>query len=183
MKVGNFVRAGDVAPLATINQIAPIYVSFALPQRTLADVRHALGAESALVEALVPGERRSATGQLSMIENAVDSSTGMVTMRATMDNPDQILWPGALVTARLTLRVEEAVVLPSIAVLTGQAGNYVYVVKDNVANVRPVTVARTDSSETVISEGLQGGETVVSNGQLLLNNGTKVAPRAAKVGS
>ena len=77
VKVGNFVRAGDVAPLATINQIAPIYVSFALPQRTLADVRHALGAESALVEALVPGERRSATGQLSMIENAVDSSTGM----------------------------------------------------------------------------------------------------------
>src|SRR5205807_353005 len=143
----------------------------------------ALAAESTTVEAIVPGAPRSARGQLTMIDNAVDTSTGMVTMRATMDNPDQILWPGALVTVRLTLRVEEAVVLPSIAVLTGQAGNYVYVVKDNVANVRGVTVARTDSSQTVISAGLEGGETVVSNGQLLLNNGTKVAPRAAKVGS
>src|SRR5438477_5709648 len=82
VKVGNFVRAGDAAPLATINQMAPIYASFALPQRTLVGVRQALAAESTTVEAIVPGAPRSAKGQLTMIDNAVDTSTGMVTMRA-----------------------------------------------------------------------------------------------------
>lgn len=183
VKVGNFVRATDAAPLATIHQIAPIYVLFSVPQRSFSDVRHALAAETATVEAVVPGESRRPTGQLTMIDNTVDSTTGMVAMRATMDNSDQILWPGALVTMRLTLRVEEAVVLPSAAVLTGQSGNYVFVVENDTASVRPVTVARTDESETVISRGLEGGETIVTNGQLLLNNGTKVAPRDAKVGS
>jgi multidrug efflux pump subunit AcrA (membrane-fusion protein) len=74
-------------------------------------------------------------------------------------------------------------VLPAAAVLTGQQGTYVYLVSDNVAAVRPVTVARTDGAETVISAGLQGGETVVTNGHLLLGNGTKVSPREAKAGS
>jgi membrane fusion protein, multidrug efflux system len=146
-------------------------------------VRAALAAETASVEAIVAGEKRRPTGLLTMIENTVDPATGMITMRATFDNADQVLWPGALVTMRLTLRYEEGVVVPSSAVLTGQAGKYVYVVKDNVANVQRVTVARTDENETVISEGLAGGESVVVNGHLLLNNGTKVAPREVKAGS
>jgi RND family efflux transporter MFP subunit len=183
VKVGNFVRAMDVAPIATINQIAPIYVAFAVPQRNLPDVRAALAAETATVEAIVAGEKRRPTGQLTMIENAVDSATGMVTMRATMDNADQVLWPGALVTMRLTLRYEEGVVLPTRAVLTGQAGKYVYVVKDNVAHVQHVTVAWGNETETVVSEGLAGGESVVTNGQLQLNNGTKVSAREPKAGS
>jgi RND family efflux transporter MFP subunit len=118
-----------------------------------------------------------------MIENTVDPTTGMITMRATFDNADQVLWPGALATMRLILRYEEGVVVPNSAVLTGQAGTYVYLVKDNVANVQRVTVARNNENETVISEGLSGGETVVVNGHLLLNNGTKVSPREAKAGS
>jgi RND family efflux transporter MFP subunit len=118
-----------------------------------------------------------------MIENAVDSATGMVTMRATMDNADQVLWPGALVVMRLTLRYEEGVVVPTTAVLTGQAGKYVYVVKDNVAHVQHVTVAWGNETETVVSDGLAGGESVVTNGHLQLNNGTKVSPRDAKAGS
>jgi membrane fusion protein, multidrug efflux system len=183
VKAGNFVRAMDLVPLATINQIAPIYVAFAVPQRNLPDVRAALAAETASVEAIVAGDKRRPTGQLTMIENAVDSATGMVTMRATFDNADQVLWPGALATMRLTLRYEEGVVVPTAAVLTGQAGKYVYVVKDNTASVQPVTVARGNENETVVSEGLAGGESVVTNGHLLLNNGTKVAPREAKAGS
>jgi membrane fusion protein, multidrug efflux system len=183
VKVGNFVRAMDVNPIATINQIAPIYVAFAVPQRNLPDVRQALAAETATVEAIVPGDKRRPTGQLTMIENAVDPTTGMVTMRATMDNADQILWPGALVTMRLTLRFEEGVVLPAAAVLTGQKGTYVFVVNDNTARVQQVTVARMTETEAVISQGLEGGETVVTNGHLLLTDGTKVAPRDAKVGS
>jgi multidrug efflux pump subunit AcrA (membrane-fusion protein) len=94
-----------------------------------------------------------------------------------------VLWPGALATMRLTLRYEDGVVVPTAAVLTGQAGTYVFVVKDNVASVQRVTVARTNESETVVSDGLTGGESVVTNGHLLLNTGTKVAPREAKAGS
>ena len=183
VKVGNFVRATDAAPLATINQIAPIYVSFAVPQRNLADVRNALAAETASVEAIVAGDKRHPSGLLTMIENTVDPTTGMITMRATFDNADQVLWPGALATMRLTLRYEEGVIVPPAAVLTGQAGPYVYVVKDKTAHVQHVTVARTNENETVISDGLAGDESVVINGHLLLNNGTKVAPREAKAGS
>jgi membrane fusion protein, multidrug efflux system len=183
VKAGNFVRATDATPLATINQIAPIYVSFAVPQRSLADVRSALAAETATVEAIVPGEKRRPTGVLTMMENTVDPTTGMITMRATFDNADHVLWPGALATMRLTLRYEEGVVVPAAAVLTGQAGTYVYVVKDNVANVQHVKLARTNENDAVVSEGLAGGESVVTNGHLLLNNGTKVAPRQAKAGS
>jgi membrane fusion protein, multidrug efflux system len=183
VKVGNFVRATDAAPLATINQIAPIYVSFAVPQRNLADVRNALAAETASVEAIVAGDKRRPSGLLTMIENTVDPTTGMITMRATFDNADQVLWPGALATMRLTLRYEEGVIVPTAAVLTGQAGPYVYVVKDKTAHVQHVTVARTNENETVISDGLAGDESVVINGHLLLNNGTKVAPREAKAGS
>lgn len=183
VKVGNFVRAMDVAPLATINQIAPIYVAFGVPQRNLSEVRAALAAGTASVAAIVAGDKRRPTGELTMIENTVDPTTGMVTMRATFDNADQVLWPGALATMRLTLRYEEGVVVPTPAVLTGQAGTYVYVVKDNVATVQRVTVARNNENEAVVSNGLAGGESVVVNGQLLLNNGTKVAPREAKVGS
>ena len=183
VKVGNFVRATDAAPLATINQIAPIYVSFAVPQRNLADVRNALAAETASVEAIVAGDKRRPSGLLTMIENTVDPTTGMITMRATFDNADQVLWPGALATMRLTLRYEEGVIVPPAAVLTGQAGPYVYVVKDKTAHVQHVTVARTNENETVISDGLAGDESVVINGHLLLNNGTKVAPRKAKAGS
>ncbi len=183
VKVGNFVRAGDVAPLATINQIAPIYIAFAVPQRNLAEVRQAFAAEGATVEAIVPGDERRARGQVTMIDNTVDPTTGMVTMRATMENADEVLWPGALVTTVLTLRVEEAVSVPSTAVLVGQSGNYVYVVNDGAALVRPVTVSRVIDNETVIAKGLDGGETVVTAGQLLLSNGTKVAPRGPKSGS
>ncbi len=183
VKTGNFVRAGDAVPLATINQIAPIYVSFSVPQRNLADVRQALAGESATVEATIPGETTHPVGQLTMIDNTVDPATGMVAMRATMDNADQLLWPGQLITARLTLRDIEAVIVPATAMQTGQAGPYVFVVKDNVAGVRPVTVSRVDDTEAVIEKGLEGGETIVTMGQLLLTNGTKVAPRPPKAGS
>ena len=184
LKVGNFVRAGsDTVQLATINQIAPIYLSFGVPQRLLPNIREAVEARTAKVEAIILGQSGRAQGEVTMIDNTVDQTTGMVTIRATMPNADQILWPGALVTVQLTLRVENAVVVPSVAVQVGQSGNFVFVVKDNTAQVRPVKVARVIDSESVIGEGLQAGETVVVDGQLLLNNGTSVSVRGPKAGS
>lgn len=183
VKVGNFVRTSDAAPLAIINQITPIYVNFSAPQRSLPPIRKALGDATASVRAGVPGDPKIATGRLTMIDNNIDPATGMVAMRATMDNPDQVLWPGALVDTKLTLREEDAIVIPAAAIQTGQAGNYVFVVKDDTAAVRPVKVARTNAAEAVLESGLEPGEVVVTNGQLLLTNGTKVSTREMKVGS
>src|SRR5882757_2502312 len=180
VKVGNFVRQADLIPLATIIQTAPIYVTFSLPQGYLPDLRQALANESATIEAVIPGEPRRANGQVTMIENSVDAPTGMVPVRATMPNDDELLWPGTLVTVRLTFREEEAVTVPSTAVQVSQSGTYVFVVDDGVAKVQPVTVARVSESDSVIASGLAGGETVVTNGQLQLSNGTKVAPRGPK---
>jgi membrane fusion protein, multidrug efflux system len=182
VKVGNSVRQADTAPLATIIQTAPVYVTFALPQGYLPDLRQALANESASIEAVIPGEARRAAGQVTMIENSVDMPTGTVPVRATMPNRDELLWPGTLVTVQMTFREEEAVTVPSVAVQVSQTGTYVFVVKDDMASVVPVTVARVFGAESVLSSGLEGGETVVTNGQLLLSDGTKVAVRESKAG-
>ena len=181
VKVGNFVRQADTAPMATINQMAPVYVTFTVPQKVLPEIRQALAAQTATIEAIIPGNQKHAGGQVTMIENTVDPATGMVTIRATMPNSDELLWPGTLVTTELTLRIEPAVVVPSNAVQVSQTGSFVFVVKDNVAKVQPVKVERTVGELSVIGNGLSGGETVVTDGQLLLSNGTRVNPRNAKV--
>jgi multidrug efflux pump subunit AcrA (membrane-fusion protein) len=161
VKVGNLVRAGDSVP----------------------PIRRAMGDGTARVDAGIPGDAKAAGGRLTMIDNNVDFTTGMVAMRATMDNADQVLWPGALVDTKLTLREEDAVVVPAAAIQTGQAGNFVFVVKDDTATARPVKVARINTAEAVLESGVEAGELVVTNGQLLLTTGTKVAPREMKVGS
>ena len=108
VKVGNFVRQADTAPLATIIQTAPVYVTFALPQAYLPELRQALANETATVEAVIPGDPRRAAGQVTMIENTADTPTGTVPVRATMPNADELLWPGTLVNVQMTFRVEEA---------------------------------------------------------------------------
>jgi multidrug efflux system membrane fusion protein len=181
VKVGNFVRQADTTPMATINQMAPVYVTFTVPQKLLPDIRQALAAKTATIEAMIPGETKRAPGQVTMIENTVDPATGLATIRATMPNEDETLWPGTLVTVGLTLRTEDAVVVPSAAVQVSQSGSFVFVIRDNIAKVQKVEVARTVGEQSVIGNGLNGGETVVTDGQLLLSEGTQVNPRAAKV--
>jgi membrane fusion protein, multidrug efflux system len=182
VKLGNFVRSADLQPMAVINQMSPVYVTFTIPQKNLPDIRHALAAETANVEIIVPGESKHATGVVTMVENAVDTTTGMATVRATMPNEDELLWPGTLVRAQITLRNENTVAVPAAAVQVSQSGPFVYVVKDRKAVVQPVKVARTVGNETVISEGLLGGETVVTDGHLLLTNGATVTVRERKAG-
>lgn len=178
VKIGNFVRVADGQPIATINQVAPVYVSFTIPQRVLPEVRRALATADASIEAIVPGEERRAQGAVTMIENAVDSATGMAMIRATMPNADELLWPGTLVTARLTLRTEESIAVPAAAVQVSQQGTFVYVVGDGTARVRPVKVSRTQGGDTILESGLLGGEAVVTDGHLQLSDGARVAPRA-----
>jgi RND family efflux transporter MFP subunit len=183
VKVGNFVRSADIVPIATINQIAPIYVTFAVPQGSLPELREALAEGDAPVEAMVPGEQQHARGGVAMIENTVDPTTGMVTVRAKMPNNDELLWPGALVSVQTTVRVEDNIVVPSDAVQVSQQGSFVYVVRDNVATVRPVMVARVLGDDTVIGSGLDEGDVVVVDGHLQLTNGARVAVRAPKAGT
>jgi multidrug efflux system membrane fusion protein len=183
LKVGNVVHQSDATPIATIIQTAPVYVTFGVPQGSLAELRAALANESANIEAIIPGDPRKASGQVTMVENSVDPTTGTVPVRATMPNTDEILWPGTLVTVQLSFREEDAVVVPSVAVQAGQEGAYVFVIKDGVASVQPVKVARSIEQETILASGLNGGETVVTEGQLLLRTGTKVSAREVKTGS
>jgi multidrug efflux system membrane fusion protein len=183
VKVGNFVRQADVAPLATIIQVAPVYVTFTVPQRSLQEIRQAVSQETGTVEAFVHGAAKPASGQITMIENSVDMATGMATIRATMPNTDEMLWPGTLVTTQVTLRVEDAFVVPSVAVQVSQTGSFVFVIKNDVAHVQPVTVDRAISGESVITSGLTGGETVVTDGHLLLTNSARVTVRERKAGS
>jgi multidrug efflux system membrane fusion protein len=183
VKVGNFARQADLIPLATIVQSAPVYVTFALPQRSLPDLRQALTNETAMIEAVAPGDPRRAQGHVTMIENTVDAVTGTVPVRATMSNNDEMLWPGTLVTVQLSFREEESVVVPPTAVQVSQTGSFVFVVTNGVANVRPVKVARVIDGQAVIESGLEGGEVVVTVGHLQITEGSRVSARQPKAGS
>jgi membrane fusion protein, multidrug efflux system len=183
VKVGNFVRPADTAPLAVINQMAPVYVTFAIPQSVLVDLREAMAKADSKVIATIPGHQRSEDGKVAMVENTVDSTTGMVTVRGIMNNENETLWPGTLVNTKLVIRAEEAVTVPTSAVQRSQNGNFVFVMKDGKAHVQPVNVSRTFQGTSVLATGLTGGEDVVVDGQLLLSEGTPIAPRAAKAGA
>ena len=183
VKVGNFVRPADTAPLAIINQMAPVYVTFAIPQRVLVDLREAMAVGESSVVATIPGHQQSEQGKVAMVENSVDSTTGMVTVRGIMNNERETLWPGILVATKLIIRTENSVVVPTVAVQRSQSGNYVFVVRDGVAKVQPVKVDRTFQGTSVIAEGLSGEENVVIDGQLLLSDGSRVEPRARKTGA
>jgi multidrug efflux system membrane fusion protein len=179
VKVGNFVRPADTAPMASIIQTAPIYVSFPVPQRNLPAIREAIAAETATVQASIPGDSKHAEGAVTMIENTVDAATGTAMIRATMPNKDELLWPGTLVNARMTLRVEDAVTVPSNAVSISQTGNFVFLVEDGKAKVQPIVVERQAGDVSIIASGLTGGETVVTDGQAFLSNGTRVRVQGA----
>jgi RND family efflux transporter MFP subunit len=169
--------------MATINQTTPVYVTFTVSQKELPDIRKALAAETASIEATVPGESRRANGAVSMIENTVDAGTGMVAVRATMPNTEELLWPGTLVSVSVTLREDESVTVPSSAVQISQAGTFVFVVKDGKASVRPVKVARTVGQDTALASGVEAGEVVVTDGFLLLTDGARVQPRQPRPGA
>jgi multidrug efflux system membrane fusion protein len=183
VKAGNIARQADTTALATINQVAPIYVSFAVPQRNLPDVRAAIAAETASLVAVVPGSGARETGQVTMVENTVDPATGMATIRATMPNDKEVLWPGTLVNTALTLRAEDRITIPATALQLNQSGSFVFVVKDNAVTDRPVKIERTVDGVSVVESGLEEGEVVVTDGQLLLSNGTKVTVRTGKAQS
>ena len=174
---GNLVRTTDTTPLVVINQLSPIYVTFPVPESSLADLRRYQAAGSLRIDARVPDEAGPAEhGVISFIDNTVDRSTGTIKVKGTFQNAARRLWPGLFVDVVLTLETEpHAIVVPSRAVQDAPQGKYVYVVKlDRTVESRPVTIARTIGDRTVIAAGLATGETVVTDGHLRLVPGKQV---------
>jgi multidrug efflux system membrane fusion protein len=178
---GNVMKANDIT-LAVINQISPIYVTFAVPEQELPEIRRRARAEQLHVQVATAHDPAAPiTGDLSFIDNTVNPATGTVLLKALFHNADEALWPGQFVDVALTLAVERnAVVVPAAAVQTGQQGPYVFVVgQDLSAAVRPVEVGHRFNEELIVEKGLQPGETVVTDGQLRLAPGMKVQVKNA----
>ena len=176
VKPGNVVEANKTE-LVQINQIAPVYVSFAVPEQNLPRIRAQQAQAPLLTQALIPGESSAAiSGQLTFIDNKVDAASGTIRLKATFANSDRRLWPGQFINIVLFIVTERnAVVAPASAVQSSQKGSFVFVVKpDMTVEQRLVTVGRTVGDQSVISQGLAAGETVVTDGQLRLVPGALI---------
>ena len=184
-KAGTTLRVGDntaTAVLATINQVDPIFVSFAIPQVFLTDLRAAMAKGGVKVNAVIDDDHKQ-SGVIGFIENTVDPNTGTVTAKARIANANEGLWPGQFVKVEVVLGIEsDALSVPAAAVQLGAQGPYVFVIKDgNTAELRPIGFKRTQYGESVIGSGLKAGESVVIDGQLRLVNGASVAVRQPEV--
>ncbi|MEN9709251.1 MAG: hypothetical protein RIQ68_1659 [Pseudomonadota bacterium] len=183
-KAGNIIRSGDATAtgtLTTIVQTTPIYVTFSVPQRLLSDLRDAAARNDSEIIATPQGATKSIKGKLAVIDNQIDPATGTITVRGSFENPDEVLWAGQLCSIRIQLRVDPNIVsVPREAVQSGQNGNYVYIVEEGVAKMRPIELGRFQDNRQVILKGLNGDETVVVDGALALTNGARVETRGAE---
>ncbi|MDX2152999.1 MAG: efflux RND transporter periplasmic adaptor subunit, partial [Bryobacteraceae bacterium] len=169
-------KENDTVSLVNIAQVTPIYVTFAVPEQNLADIRRYAAGGALPVEALNEGGGAVAKGTLAVIDNAVDTTTGTIKLKASFPNQDRRLWPGQFVNVRLLLRTDQNVLtLPNSAVQSGPEGRFVWLVNaDRTAVIRKVTVVRTHEDRTVLSEGVQDGDTVITSGQLRVAPGAPV---------
>jgi multidrug efflux system membrane fusion protein len=173
---GNIIKAEDIN-LVVINQIIPIDVAFSVPEQFLPEIKKYMAVGKLQVEALIPmNEERPERGVITFIDNAVDTNTGTIRLKGTFANREKKLWPGQFVNVVLTLTTEpNAIVVPSQTIQTGQEGQYIFVVKEDLTvESRPVVAGRTMNNETVVKKGLNPDEKVVTDGQLLLYPGAKV---------
>jgi len=174
---GNLVRANDLTPLVTINEVAPISVAFSIPEARLTELRRYMSRGSLIVAATPQGSDVSSNGRITFIDNSVDQNTGTIRVKGTFPNQDGRLWPGQFVNVVVTLTTDRAaIVVPSVAVQAGQQGTYVFAVKqDQTVEMRPVTVSRIRGADSVIESGVTPGETVVTDGHLRLVPGGRIS--------
>jgi multidrug efflux system membrane fusion protein len=177
LQAGNMVKANDTISLVVINQVKPVYVSFAIPEQLLPKVRDLMRKGSLTVNVAQPNsDKPLASGHIAFLDNAVDQTTGTIKVRAIFDNSDATLWPGQFVTVLVKLYDQDAIVIPSRALQTGPAGQFVYVVKpDMTVEMRKVVVARNEGDMAVLADGgLANGDKVVIRGALRLAPGARV---------
>ena len=180
LKPGNLVKVADV-PIVVINQVNPIFVNFAVPQQFWPDLTKFTAERSLHVKAMVPKDSGpSEEGTVTFLDNAVDTTTGMIHLRATFNNAHNRLWPGLFVNILLTLSQQSgATVVPEQAIVDGEQGKFVYVVNsENRVQPRPVFTSRTVEGEAVIDKGLRPGETIVTDGQARLSPNARIEPKS-----
>ena len=185
INLGNLVKANDKPYLVQLNQVSPIYVTFSVPEAQLDAVRRHFSPGQLKVLAYPKGQTSDgAVGRLTFIDNGVDTTTGMFKLKGTFQNEDRRLWPGQFVDVVLELSTQKNVtVVPTKAILNGQQGEYVYVVRANsTAESRPVKSAGAYQNLTVVSDGLKTGERVIVNGQLRVSPDAKVNVQSATPG-
>ena len=177
---GSQIKANDDNGLVDITQIAPIYVSFSVPQQDLGRIQQHMSQTTLPVEVFLPEDKvHPVQGNLTFLDNRISSETGTIRLKATFANNNRRLWPGQFVDVVLTLTTRpDAIVVPSEAIQTGQQGLFVFVIKaDMTVESRPVAVAMTFGNETVIDGGVLPGEQVVTDGQFRLIPGSRVQIR------
>jgi len=178
LDAGNIIKANDNdQPMVTIHQVSPVHVVFSIPEQNLPDIRRHMGRGRLGVAAAIPGDTEGPVeGELTFVDNQVDSTTGTIQLKGAFPNEDRRLWPGQFVSVVLTLSEERGmVVVPTQAVQTGQEGSYVYVVRpDMTVDYRLLELGRTIDQEVVVKKGLGSGEKVVTEGQLRLAPGVQV---------
>jgi membrane fusion protein, multidrug efflux system len=184
VKQGNVVTANNME-LMTITQVEPIYVTFAVPESQLTAVKTYMAQAKLPVRARPQDDPNGEeTGYLTFIDNSVDTTTGTIKLKGTFPNTNHKLWPGQFVRVTLKLTTQQnAVVVPNEAVQTGQAGSFIYVVKqDRTVESRNITVGARVDQDMVIQSGLEPGETVVTEGQLRLAPGSRIVVRDPRDG-
>ncbi len=185
VKAGNLVKVADV-PIVVVNQVDLIYVNFTVPQQYWSAVQADMAHGTLRVKATIPQDPGAAMeGKLTFVDNIVDVTTGTIHLRGTFSNPQSRLWPGLFVSTLLTLAEDpNTTVVPAPAVVTTQAGSYVYIVKpNNTVEQRTVLPSRTVDTDTVIDKGVQPGETVVIDGQVNLVPGAKIEIKNGNAGA
>ena len=185
LQAGNIVKAVDTDALITINQMDPVYVEFAVPERYLAELQKAAKQPKTTVELTASAEDGASlvrSGPLTFLDNAVDAPTGTVRLRATVENKDRALWPGQYARVKIRVPADAPVLaVPASAVNQGPNGAYVYVLAaGDTAEQRPITVGRTDAERAVVTSGVKAGELIIVDGQSRVIPGAKVARLDAK---
>ena len=183
---GNLVHAADSSGIVTLTQVQPISLVFTLPEDQLPAVRDAMAEGPAEVDAYTSDAGRELSqGTLLTPSNSIDTTTGTITLKATFTNADKKLWPGQFVLAKIKLGVNRNVVtVPMTAIQHGPDGLYVFVVRaDHTAVKQPVTTGYQGEGQVVVASGLQGSETVITDGQVRVQSGSKVQPAAPDVKS
>jgi multidrug efflux system membrane fusion protein len=177
---GNIVHAADTNPMLILTQLQPIAVIFTLPEDQLPTVAQHMKNSTLQVEAYSrDNQTKLATGKLQTIDNQIDPTTGTAKLKAVFDNKDNQLWPNQFVNANLLLETRKnSTVVPTPAVLRGPQGTFVYLVKpDKTVEARPVTISLTQGNTTVVTAGVNPGDTVVTDGQDKLETGSRIEPR------
>jgi membrane fusion protein, multidrug efflux system len=182
---GNIVRAADTTGVVTINQVHPIFVNFALPADSLPQIRSRLKNGDVDVTAQDANGQDLASGKLSVIDNQINSTTGTINYKAVFDNTEEVLWPGQFVNVRARLEIlKDVIAVPVTAVQYGPDGPYAFIVgSDRVVQKRPVKTGLVNKISAVITEGLQPGELVVTDGHYRIETGSTVEVLAKAAGS